>query len=273
MPTPHFCCFLICGDVVNASAAIGDANSIGVIPYFIGGGISLYSAQFGFGSDNILSARVVTADGSLVEASNVVNQDLYWAIRGAGQFFGIVTELTIRTYPLSTLGSTDGGHHFSQFVFPMYRATEVASIMKELMFDSSKPTAGHLMIMARPPDFEQVIVINAHYMGDHLEAQSAFKELTNLKPIETSSRRLLFENHSDFTFSKRCSGEFKSLNLIGLSQFSTEKFLGLAKLHKELITNFPDTQATQVIIGWRASVCQLPVYDTSFGNAGQMLWL
>ncbi|KAL7927964.1 hypothetical protein ACQKWADRAFT_278347 [Trichoderma austrokoningii] len=252
---------------------IGDANSIGVIPYFIGGGISLYSAQFGFGSDNILSARIVTADGSLVETSDAANQDLFWAIRGAGQFFGVVTELTIRTYPLSTLGSIDGGHHFSQFVFPMSRAAEVAAVMKKLMVDSSKPTAGHLMIMARPPDFEQVIVINAHHIGEYSEAQSAFEELTGLEPIEISSRRLLFENHSDFTFSKRCPGEIKSLNLIGLSQFSTEKFLALAKLHQELIANFPDTQATQVIIGWRAPVCQLSVHDTSFGNAGQMLWL
>lgn len=155
----------------------------------------------------------------------------------------------------------------------MSQAAEVSRVMKTLMVDSSKPTAGHLMILCRPLDFEQVIVINTHYIGDTEEAQSAFQQLTDLNPIESSSRRLLFENHSDISFSKCCSADYKSLNLIGLKEFSTEKFLELAALHKQLITNCPDAQATQVIIGWRVPVCELPKTDTSFGNAGQLLWL
>lgn len=233
----------------------------------------MYSAQFGFGSDNILSARIVTADGSLIQANDNINQELFWAIRGAGQFFGVVTELTIRTYPLSILGSITGGHYFGQLVFPMSRAGDVAAIMKELMVNSSRPTSGHLMILTRPPDFEQVIVINAHYIGDPADAQFAFKELADLKPIEATSRILPFENHGDYPISSYDPGKFRSLNLTGLAEFSTSKFLALATLHHELITKCPDAKGTQIIIGWRAPVCRLAVEDTSFGNAGQLLWL
>ncbi|KAJ5154990.1 FAD-binding type 2 [Penicillium coprophilum] len=253
--------------------AIGDANTIGVIPFFLGGGISLYSGQFGFGSDNILSARVVTSDGSLLEASETTNQDLFWAIRGAGQFFGVVTELTIRTYPLSTLGSTLGGHCFCQLTFPISQAREVAMIMKELMVDPATPTSGHLMIVSRPPDFQQVIVINAHYIGNPDKAQFAFQQLTDLNPIEKTTRMLLFENHSDFPLAKSSPGDIRSINLIGLAEFTSGKFLAMAQLHQDLIRDYPDAKGTQVIFGWRAPVCQLPITDTSFGNAGQLLWL
>ncbi|KXG46502.1 FAD-binding, type 2 [Penicillium griseofulvum] len=253
--------------------AIGDANTIGVIPFFLGGGISLYSGQFGFGSDNILSARVVTADGSLVEASDTKNPDLFWAIRGAGQFFGVVTELTIRTYPLSTLGSMVGGHCFRQLVYPISQAREVAAIMKDIMVDPSTPTSGHLMIVSRPPEFHQVIVINAHYIGDPAQAEFAFQRLKNLNPIETTTRMLLFENHSDYPLAKSSPGDYRSINLIGLAEFTIGKFLAMAKLHQDLITDYPDAKGTQVIFGWRAPVCQLPITDTSFGNAGQLLWL
>lgn len=243
-----------------------------MIPFFLGGGISLYSGQFGFGSDNILSARIITADGSLVEANDAVNQDLFWAIRGAGQFFGIVTELTIRTYPLSTLGNMMGGHHFSQLVFPMSQAKEVATIMKDIMVDHSTPTAGHFMIVSRP-DFQQVIVINAHYIGDPAKAQFALQRLTDLNPVETTTRMLLFENHSDYPLAKSSPGDFRSINLTGLAQFTTAKFLAMAKLHEDLTTNCPDAKGTQVIFGWRAPAWKLPVKETAFGNAGQLLWL
>ncbi|KMU86994.1 FAD binding domain-containing protein [Coccidioides immitis H538.4] len=138
---------------------VGDAQNIGVIPYFIGGGISIFSGRFGFGSDNILSGRIVTADGSLLHVSDNLNSDLFWALRGAGQFFGIVTELTIRTYPLSLIGSEIGTHYFSRFFFPISKVREVGAVMENIIRNRSQPTAGHLMIMAQPPKFEQIIVV------------------------------------------------------------------------------------------------------------------
>ncbi|KAK8029864.1 FAD binding domain-containing protein [Apiospora rasikravindrae] len=76
-------------------------------PYFLGGGASVTTSITGFGSDQILSARMVDAMGSsITEVTGEKQSDLLWAIRGAGQFFGLVTELTIKICPLSDLAAT-----------------------------------------------------------------------------------------------------------------------------------------------------------------------
>jgi FAD/FMN-containing dehydrogenase len=77
---------------------VGSGGTVGVVPYKINGGISTYTPFVGYGCGNIVSAKLVNAKGELVEFSETQNPDLLWAIRGAGQFFGLVTELVIKTY-------------------------------------------------------------------------------------------------------------------------------------------------------------------------------
>lgn len=64
----------------------------------LGGGHGLLQGYYGLVADQLLEARVVLADGSVVTASPTENTDLYWALRGAGHNFGIVTSLRIKVY-------------------------------------------------------------------------------------------------------------------------------------------------------------------------------
>lgn len=64
----------------------------------LGGGHGWLQGQYGLLTDNILSARVVLADGTAVTASPSVNSDLFWALRGAGHNFGIVTSVEYRIF-------------------------------------------------------------------------------------------------------------------------------------------------------------------------------
>ena len=64
----------------------------------LGGGLGWLSGQNGFVADNILSLRVVLADGTVMNASNAENSDLFWACRGAGSSFGVVCEIVFRAY-------------------------------------------------------------------------------------------------------------------------------------------------------------------------------
>ncbi|KAJ4298229.1 hypothetical protein N0V90_006128 [Kalmusia sp. IMI 367209] len=70
----------------------------------MGGGHSLLQSQFGFSLDNthitVLSANVVLANGTSVHTSSTTHPDLFWALRGAGHNFGVVTSFTMRTYPI-----------------------------------------------------------------------------------------------------------------------------------------------------------------------------
>lgn len=81
----------------------GDTGSVGFGGLATGGGIGFMVRAYGLTVDNIVSARVVTADGSSVVASQVEHPDLFWAIRGGGSNFGIVTEFTVRLAPVETI--------------------------------------------------------------------------------------------------------------------------------------------------------------------------
>ena len=94
------------GDLAGLAAAhglalsTGDTASVGFGGLVTGGGIGLMVRRHGLAIDNLLAARVVTADGEIVTASAEEHPDLFWAIRGGGGNFGIITEFTFRLAPV-----------------------------------------------------------------------------------------------------------------------------------------------------------------------------
>ena len=97
----------LAGDVDAATHEHGLATPVGIISttgasgLILGGGIGHLSRKCGLSIDNILGAEVVLADGSVVNADESENDDLYWAIRGGGGNFGVVTQLTMQLHPIS----------------------------------------------------------------------------------------------------------------------------------------------------------------------------
>lgn len=98
----------------------GTAHGVGVVGYTLGGGLGITMRTFGFAADSLLGADLVTADGELVRADDAQNPDLFWALKGGGGNFGVVTSIDLRLYPVPQVVN-------GMMAYPGARAAEVVS--------------------------------------------------------------------------------------------------------------------------------------------------
>jgi FAD/FMN-containing dehydrogenase len=138
------------GDVDHATHPFGQAVPAGIISttgvggLTLGGGIGHLSRKYGLTIDNLLEVDVVLADGSFVTANEKQHPDLFWAVRGGGGNFGVVTSFTFRTQPAGTVSAG-----------PMFWAIEDApEIMKryeEFITNAPEEINGFFAFMTVPP--------------------------------------------------------------------------------------------------------------------------
>jgi FAD/FMN-containing dehydrogenase len=141
------------GDVDHATVAFGMATpsgfiaSTGVAGLTLGGGIGYLSRRFGLTVDNLLSVDVVLADGNFVTASEDSHSDLFWAVRGGGGNYGIVTSFTFRCHPIGEAGTIIGGP-------VLYDLADTAAVMRwyrELLPSLPEELSGWFGLITIPP--------------------------------------------------------------------------------------------------------------------------
>ncbi|OQE43445.1 hypothetical protein PENCOP_c003G00013 [Penicillium coprophilum] len=107
----------------NLSFVGGRVGSVGVGGFTLGGGTSPFSNKYGWGLDNVFEYEVVLANGTITTASETHNADLYFALRGGGNNFAIVTAFTIRTFaqgPVFTGQTSYSANHTEQVLDKVY---------------------------------------------------------------------------------------------------------------------------------------------------------
>ncbi len=122
----------------------GQVSNVGVIGYILGGGLGWLSRKLGAACRSVRAATVVLADGSVVQASEGENPDLFWALRGGGGNFGVVASMTVALHPLA---SVFGG----MLYYRMKDASKVLEFFREWTSDLGAETCATLRLMKLPP--------------------------------------------------------------------------------------------------------------------------
>jgi FAD/FMN-containing dehydrogenase len=83
----------------NRAIVGGRYAPVGVSGFLLGGGISFHGGEYGWGANSVVNYEMVTAKGEVINANKTSHPDLFWALKGGGSNFGIVTRFDVRTYP------------------------------------------------------------------------------------------------------------------------------------------------------------------------------
>jgi FAD/FMN-containing dehydrogenase len=154
----------------------GTVSHTGVGGLTLGGGFGRVGRRFGLALDNVVSLDVVTADGQLRHASAEENPDLYWALRGGGGNFGIVTEFEFALHPMERQ-VIEGS-----LVFPMARAKEVLAFYGEHFPEAPDNLYWDAALLAGP-GAEPIAMFFFCYTGPESEAEAVLAPMRKLKPV------------------------------------------------------------------------------------------
>jgi FAD/FMN-containing dehydrogenase len=164
-------------DVIAAAAPFGlapisgSSTDVGVAGYTLGGGLGWLSRRYGFAADSLLRADVVVGDGDLLTACEDRNADLFWALRGGGPSFGVVTRLDIRLHPVSRVY---GGIAY----FPIERAAETIARFRDWTDQPDELMASVVLMRDAPEGLDgPVLAIRGVYAGDARSGARALQPL------------------------------------------------------------------------------------------------
>jgi FAD/FMN-containing dehydrogenase len=177
------------GDIDRATHAFGLAVPSGVISttgvggLTLGGGLGYLTRQYGLTIDNLLEAEVVLADGTMIVANAMENADLFWALRGGGGNFGVVTSFLFQAHPVSIV---IGG----PMLWNLDQAADIMKWYREFIVQAPEELNGFFAFLTVPPGppfpeplhFHKVCGIVWSYNGTAEEAHELLAPLRKLHP-------------------------------------------------------------------------------------------
>jgi FAD/FMN-containing dehydrogenase len=164
----------------------GTFGDTGVAGLTLGGGIGHLIGLHGLTLDNLLAATVVTADGEVVRASDDENADLFWALRGGGGNFGVVTDFTFRLHPV---GQLLGG----QLVYRLEDASDVIRKWRELMASAPDELACFAFVARSAIREEEGAIVAVAYFGNVDDGDEVVAELLDdPEPLANTLRPMYY---------------------------------------------------------------------------------
>ncbi|MDP9793154.1 FAD/FMN-containing dehydrogenase [Catenuloplanes nepalensis] len=169
------------------SVVAGTVGSVGVAGFTLGGGYGSLNGLVGTGSDNLLAAEVVLADGRLVHATEQTDPDLLWALRGGGGNFGVVTALHLRAFPITSVLTGMVAFGWDQAAHVLLGFNEICAQAP----DEFTARAGVVTLPGGPA----VVYVAPAWLGDPAAGEEWMKRITGLgEPLITDLRSKPFSD-------------------------------------------------------------------------------
>src|SRR5262245_46021050 len=127
------------------ATVLGFISEVGVGGLTLGGGLGYLARRFGWTVDNLEEVEIVTADGEIRTASRGENADLFWALRGGGGNFGVVTRFSYRLHPVGPM--VYGG----LIAWPFERADKILDAYRRITTEAPRELAVWMMLINAPP--------------------------------------------------------------------------------------------------------------------------
>lgn len=162
---------------VGLAPLLGSSPDVGAVGYTLGGGMGWLARKYGMSCDSVNWFDVVTAGGQLVRASETENPDLFWALRGGGGSFGVVTAMEVRLYPVTMVY---GGNLF----YPAALAKDVLARFREWVKGNPDELTSSVAIMNFPPipdvpepmRGQTFVMVRGLYAGDSKDGAARIRE-------------------------------------------------------------------------------------------------
>ncbi|MGZ6728750.1 MAG: FAD-binding oxidoreductase [Gaiellaceae bacterium] len=170
----------------------GSSPDVGVVGYTLGGGVSWFGRKYGLASSNVCAIELVTAGGSLVRADREHEPELFWALRGGGGSFGIVTAIELRLVPVREV-------YAGILWWPIERGREVLHGWGELTRNAPPDeltTVGRYLRLPPLPDIpaplrgKSFVVVEVIHLGEPEQADALLAPLRALDPVNDTVQRI-----------------------------------------------------------------------------------
>ncbi|MFC7586233.1 FAD-binding oxidoreductase [Nonomuraea antimicrobica] len=159
----------------------GSSPIVSVTGYTLGGGLSWFGRRYGFAADGVRSFDVVQADGEPATVTADSDPDLFWALRGGGGDFAVVTAVEFELHPAPAL-------YGGRMIWPGHRAREVFDAFREITFQAPDELSlwfNRVQLPQAPP----MVTVDAAFLGDETDGRALLGSLDKIDDVIADKRR------------------------------------------------------------------------------------
>ncbi|KAF2740571.1 FAD binding domain-containing protein [Polyplosphaeria fusca] len=172
-------------DAAGVIVQTGNCNCLGTLGAYLGGGYGNTLGFLSFGIDNIVSLKVVLASGKMVTASASSNPDLFWAMKGAGPNFGIVTSAVIKAFPTTP---AERSAWAGALIYSADKLERVVQAVEELVLKPHMVIYIYFVSQGPPTNAPMLMVTPFLYKGNAEAGKAAFASLYQIGPdVDTTT--------------------------------------------------------------------------------------